>query len=134
MHALGSAVVTAGKDGAVAVTRLQPEGSIQGVHRYDRHHAGVAKCVRWRDAHTLASCGNDRHPPLLLFSCSPSLTCLPAQPHLSDRSSCSVSLDDQSLRVYPCCAAALALRYMPACMQQGGDRDAEAHKPCAFMG
>ena len=60
MHALGQGIATAGKDGAVAVSDLRSDGTLQARYVHGGLHAGVAKCARWRDEATIASCGNDR--------------------------------------------------------------------------
>lgn len=67
MHELGGRVLTASKDGAVAISSLEcGAGGAAGdglrlVQRYeDLHEGSVVKCARWRDADTFASCGNDR--------------------------------------------------------------------------
>ncbi|KAK9809294.1 hypothetical protein WJX73_002021 [Symbiochloris irregularis] len=65
MHVLDADVVTSGKDGAVALTRLRPDGTLQLDQQHADLHAGVAKCARWRDSATVASCGNDRCIKLL---------------------------------------------------------------------
>ena len=56
-------VLTASKDSTVTISSLEGSGgtaSLAAVQRYDELHDGVVKCARWRDAHTFASCGNDR--------------------------------------------------------------------------
>lgn len=62
MHHRDGAVLTASKDGSVAVTNVTPCGALQPGHRFLERHDGVAKCVRYCPAkqHTFASCGNDR--------------------------------------------------------------------------
>ena len=58
MHCQGRSIATASKDCTVAVSSLDAAGSITAVQSYEQH-AGAVKCVRWRDKHSLASCGND---------------------------------------------------------------------------
>lgn len=62
MHARQRRIVTASKDGAVAVAELGADGGVRLLRRWGDHHAGVAKCARWRGraAQEFASCGNDR--------------------------------------------------------------------------
>ena len=54
-------VATASKDGSVAVSRVESGGGrVKTITTIEDAHGGaVAKCVRWRDSSTLASCGND---------------------------------------------------------------------------
>lgn len=62
MHASGRAVLTASKDGGVVASELRQDGGVRALHRWPEHHAGVAKCARWRGAtaDVFASCGSDR--------------------------------------------------------------------------
>ena len=62
MHARQRRIVTASKDGSVAVAELGADGGVRLLRRWGDHHAGVAKCARWRGqvAQVFASCGNDR--------------------------------------------------------------------------
>ncbi len=61
MHVRQRRIVTASKDGSVAVAELGADGGVR-LLRHWTHHAGVAKCARWRGqaAQVFASCGNDR--------------------------------------------------------------------------
>lgn len=56
-------VATASKDGSLVVSRVENAGGENGIKALaeieDAHGGSVAKCVRWRDSTTLASCGND---------------------------------------------------------------------------
>ena len=54
-------VATASKDGSLAVSRVENRGGeVKTLATIEDAHGGaVAKCVRWRDGVTLASCGND---------------------------------------------------------------------------
>ena len=63
-------VVSAGKDGVTVLSEIRPEtGELAIIRRFDEHHAGVVKCVRWCTAagsQLFADCGNDkavRDPP-----------------------------------------------------------------------
>lgn len=69
LHECGGRVLTASKDGTVAVSALGDAASsttFAVVLRYDELHEGVVKCARWRQAGSggeplvFASCGNDR--------------------------------------------------------------------------
>lgn len=62
MHVRQRRIVTASKDGSVAVAELGADGGVRLLRRWGDHHAGVAKCARWRGqaAQVFASCGNDR--------------------------------------------------------------------------
>jgi len=62
MHASGRAILTASKDGCVVASELGQDGGVRVLHRWPEHHAGVAKCARWRGAaaDVFASCGSDR--------------------------------------------------------------------------
>ncbi|KAL0029914.1 hypothetical protein WJX77_007230 [Trebouxia sp. C0004] len=59
MHCHGRSIATASKDCSVVISSLDAAESITAVQSYEQQHAGAVKCVRWRDNHTLASCGND---------------------------------------------------------------------------
>ena len=68
MHAqprTGAAVdiLKASKDASVKHSQLDQAGSFSIVRTWDDVHGGVAKSVRWRNSHTAASSGNDRHGP-----------------------------------------------------------------------
>ena len=54
-------VATASKDGSLVISRIENGGGeVRALATIeDAHGGGVAKCVRWRDGSTLASCGND---------------------------------------------------------------------------
>ena len=62
MHEQGACIVTASKDGSVALTDMLPSSGLQSRGLFTEHHSGVVKCVRFSGtrAHTFASCGNDR--------------------------------------------------------------------------
>ena len=62
MHVRQRRIVTASKDGSVAAAELGAGGGVRLLRRWGDHHAGVAKCARWRGqaAQVFASCGNDR--------------------------------------------------------------------------
>lgn len=59
MHCHGRSIATASKDCSVVVSSLDAAGSITAVQSYEQLHAGAVKCVRWRDNHILAACGNN---------------------------------------------------------------------------
>ncbi|KAL0034450.1 hypothetical protein WJX79_002846 [Trebouxia sp. C0005] len=59
MHCQGRSIATASKDCSVVLSSLDAAGSITAVQSYEQLHAGAVKCVRWRDNHILAACGND---------------------------------------------------------------------------
>lgn len=59
MHCHNRSIATASKDCSVVLSSLDAAGSIMAVQSYEQQHAGAVKCVRWRDKHSLASCGND---------------------------------------------------------------------------
>ncbi|KAK9844090.1 hypothetical protein WJX81_004339 [Elliptochloris bilobata] len=62
MHVREQRVLTASKDGGVALCELGGDGGVRLLRRWGDHHAGVAKCARWRGdaADMFGSCGNDR--------------------------------------------------------------------------
>ena len=60
MHEVGGLIATGSKDGTICLTHLGPDAGFLETGRLEDTHTGVVKCVRWRDATHLASCGNDR--------------------------------------------------------------------------
>ena len=76
MHEAEGRVVTGAKDASVVISALQPHGNIDMLHSYMDWHAGVVKCVRWRNATSFASCGNDRYGPehILQQTCGPGIS------------------------------------------------------------
>jgi WD40 repeat protein len=70
LHERGGWLLTASKDGTLAVSSLGGGGStasLSAVQRYDDLHDGVVKCARWQPCggdggggRVFASCGNDR--------------------------------------------------------------------------
>ena len=66
MDCRGSDVLTSSKDGSTCLSRFRADGHIGEIRRFDEHHAGVIKCVRYRGrplssgrTDVFADCGND---------------------------------------------------------------------------
>lgn len=60
LDATESRVLTASKDGCVALSDLHQAAQITCIHSFDNIHNGVVKYVQWRGENSFASCGNDR--------------------------------------------------------------------------
>lgn len=60
LDATESRVLTASKDGCVALSDLQRTSEIVRTHLFDNIHTGVVKYVKWRGDNSFTSCGNDR--------------------------------------------------------------------------
>lgn len=59
MHELDQNVLTASKDSTCVLSHVSKDGRLDSLAKFDNLHAGVIKCVRWKDRSIFGTAGKD---------------------------------------------------------------------------